>query len=74
MVKYRSRPHVSEVPRAWQCLEWSPEYLSKVLGNFEIKGRVAKNSHDIEDEESCETKKQPLNGFLRESQTWERTF
>ena len=64
MVTYRNEPYVMAIPASWECLNWSPEYLRKRLGEFEINGRIASEKVHIKEEHICESVRQSLDKFL----------
>ena len=72
---YRTEPYVRQIPSNWECLNWSPEELSKTMGEYEIQGRIASDEINIKEEHLCRTVCQPLKKFLAiEDKIWERFY
>ena len=67
---YRDSPYVTEMPKNWACLDWTPDKLAELLNNDDISGRIAETQKEILQESSCENISQPLRKFLELEKIW----
>ena len=42
-IVFKDEPYVTDIPKDWECLSWSPDILAEKLGDFELQGRIANN-------------------------------